>query len=49
MASKTKIVLITSDEDLIRQFCLNKDKQTTSNEYDFDFLTEFFGLVRILQ
>jgi hypothetical protein len=47
MASKTKMIIITSDEDLIRQFSFDKDKQTTSKEYNFDFLTQFFELVRI--
>jgi hypothetical protein len=35
-ATQTKMIIITSDEDIIRQFCLNKTKNTYIIDLDND-------------
>jgi hypothetical protein len=36
MASQTKMIIITSDEDIIRQFSFNKAKNTKIIDLDID-------------
>lgn len=58
MSGQTKLIIITSDEDIIRQFSLNATnnaqvidldsvKQTTSNQNHDDILLRLAGLTEL--
>jgi hypothetical protein len=58
MAGQTKMIIITSDEDVIRRFSLNKNTQiidldndtlmtSTTKDIDLNFLAQLSELVRI--
>ena len=58
MASQTKLIIITSDEDIIRQFSLNSTnnaqiidldsvKRTTSNQNNDNILLRLAGLTEL--
>jgi len=58
MANQTKMIIITSDENVIRRFSLNKNTQiidldnntlmtSTTKDIDLNFLAQLSELVRI--